>query len=158
MEPKKLNLNTHEIRVLNGEEDTWYPKYHTRPKIIYEAKDNPKAPDAPILFTADVTDLPKHKKNLLYIVNRDTISAVRKIESRMQKASEYIETFKLVRESPEVWRGLLYARYLKGEVSESHYKSSIKFINRFDLRAPGEQVRDKDSKVTHCIGLISEYQ
>ncbi len=155
---KIINLNTHEIRVLNGEENTWYPKYHTRPKIIYEAKDNPNAPDAQILFTADVTDLPKPKKDLLYIVNRDTISAVRKIESRMQNEPEYTETFKLVRESPEVWRGLLYARYLKGEILKKHYNLSIKFINRFDLRAPGEQVRGKDSKVTHCIGLISEYQ
>ncbi len=150
------NLNTHEIRVLEKGKFTLYPKYHIRPKIVYEMKENPIAPDADILYTTDVTNLPAPSKDNLYIVNRDTITAVRKIENRMRQVKEYKDVFDLVKHSPN-WRELLANKRKAAQITRVHYRLCLKFIDRTDLRAPGIQVRDKDSKVSHCLGLISEF-
>ncbi len=154
-----VNVNTHEISIDEGKGDgiITYKKYDVRPKIIFEMRKDPRAPDAGVLYVADITNMPPPVDGIKYISNRDTLAGVRKIENRMKLLPEYENTFRLLKEYPDSWRVKLTDEIKKGTISEHVYSRSLLFVDRHDLRAPGIQVRDINSKVTHCVGLISEF-
>ncbi len=148
-----INLNTHEVSVLDGMNITVYPRYKVRPKIIYKSIPDKKAYGAHRLVTRDVIDLPLPTSGIIYIVNRDTISATRKIEKQMRKNPEFKNIFEVIDADPNTWR----QSYL-GKFPVEMIRKALKFVDRVDLRAPGEQVRDSNNRVSHCRGLMSEFE
>ncbi len=148
-----INLNTHEITVLNTDGRVTYKPNAERPIIRYNHVPDTKAPGAYILKTVKIDGLPMRKKGILFIVNRDTISATRKIEREMRTDDLYNEAFAIVDANPNEWLPII-----KETLSKEISIKMSKYINRFDLRAPGEQVRDQNNRITHCKELISEFE
>ncbi len=146
------NLNTHEIRVFNKNEDTTYEGSSTRPIIKYDRFPDTKAPGAFVLKTMEVEGLPLPKKGTIYIVNRDTISATRKIEKEMRTDPAYRKAFYYVKKNKD-WQQTIQSKF-----SEEISTCILKYVHRYDLRAPGEQVRDSNHRISHCLELISEFE
>ncbi len=146
-----INLNTHIIKVkLKSGKFITYPAYKKRPKIIYVKIPDKAASGAFKLTTDNVVGLPKPVINILYLVNRDTIAATRKIEARLRRDPELKGVFEFI-DANQNWR-----ETIKDKTTEVNVESLLTFVNRKDLRAPGEQVRI-GTKVDHCLELISEW-
>jgi len=60
--------------------------------------------------------------------------------------------FSIVDNNPD-WR-----KVIKKEVGVSIANNMLKYVQRYDLRAPGEQVRLANNKISHCRELISEFE
>ncbi len=148
-----INLNTHEVTVLNTDGLITYKPNAERPIIRYEHVPDGKAPGAYVLKTIKIDGLPMRKKGILFIVNRDTISATRKIEREMRTDDLYTEAFDIVDANPNGWLPII-----KETLSKEISIEMSKYTQRFDLRAPGEQVRDENNRITHCKELISEFE
>jgi hypothetical protein len=147
------NLNTHIVTVRNDRVDVTYKENKERPIIRYEhIPDTSKPGDAYILRTVAIDGLPLPKEGLLYLVNRDTVAATRKIEGHMRKDAKYDSLFVLVDANPDNWRQLI-----KAENNTILIREMLKYVQRYDLRAPGEQVRNSDNRISHCKELISEF-
>ncbi len=148
-----VNLNTHTIRVKNERMDfTWQPN-GARPIIRYKHVIDPKAPGACILKTVAIDGLPIPRDNVLFIVNRDTITATRKLEITLRNEKKFIRAFKLIDSNPDNWVSLV-----ENGLTPEDFLELRKYVNRTDLRAPGEQVRRKDNVISHCKELISEFE
>ncbi len=148
-----INLNTHIIRVKNDRIDvTWQPSA-ARPIIRYKHIPDPKTSDAYILKTTSIDGLPEPRNGVLFIVNRDTITATRKLEISLRKEEKFAEAFKIIDENPDSWVSLV-----QNELSKEEVQELSKYVGRTDLRAPGEQVRRKDNVISHCKELISEFE
>ncbi len=148
-----INLNTHEVTVLNTDGKVTYKPNSERPIIRYEHVPDIKAPGAHILKTIKIDGLPMRKKGILFIVNRDTISATRKIEREMRTDNLYTDAFAIVDANPNEWLPIV-----REKMSKDIAIKVSKYAQRFDLRAPGEQVRDNNNRITHCKELISEFE
>ncbi len=145
-----LNLNTHLVKVktLNG--FATFPAYHKKTKIVYTRIADPIAPGAFKMISSSIENLPSYRVDQLYLVNRDTISATRKIELRMRKQIKFRDAFAFI-DNDSDWRKNIRKEHPK------QAKNLLRYVNRIDLRAPGEQVRI-NNKVDHCIELLSEFE
>jgi len=149
-----VNLNTHIITVKQGTDLILYPVgSRKKPKILYSLIPDPKAPESNKLVTIDVDDLPLPEKGILFIVNRETISATRKIEKKLRASSKYNTMMKFIIGNADWLDTIDNTNFNIKEIQRLK-----KFVGRHDLRAPGEQVRGKDNKVMYCHGLISEFE
>ncbi len=161
-EVKCINLNTHIIRVKNDSMDITFTANPVRPKIMYSKMPDARAPGAFILKTVSVDGLPQPKDNVIFIVNRDTISATRKIERNLRTKRNYNKIFKTVDAHPDNWREILKQKRADNanmpRKDRDMIKEALLYVERYDLRAPGEQVRDADNRISHCRELISEFE
>ncbi len=149
---KIVNLNTHIVRVKNDRQDITYKCNGVRPRIVYKHIPDVKAPGAFILRTESIEGLPMRIDGILFIVNRDTVSATRKIENHMREMGQFDKAFAIVDANPGNWIKKINETFSKGVASDV-----CRYVQRFDLRAPGEQVRGKDNKVSYCKELISDF-
>jgi hypothetical protein len=153
MNPNRtLNLNSHSVRVLTDEgEFINFPRYKAKPRIKYErVKDNNES-NTYRLVTVGVENLPNPMPKIKYLVNRDTIRAVRILEKKILNL--HPELKEII--SQKHWRKKIKSLNL----NEDLVSEAIKYIDRKDLRAPGEQVRNKEThQVEYCLGLISEFE
>ena len=148
----KLNLNTHPVKVKwpDGTFTTYVPRKN-KPIIRYERVPDDRAGDAHKLISMSIENLPFPIKGTKFIVNRDTIRATRAIARRLLKKNGFEGIAEIAENNPNNWHRIVREKYPKSIADEA-----IKYVNRFDLRAPGEQVR-VGTKVDHCIGLLSEF-
>ncbi len=153
LEKNIRNLNSHIIRVIDEFGDITYPAAESRPRIDYIKIPDKNAPGCYIMKTSNITGLPYPKKDVLLIVNRDIIRSSRTLSRSLRKIKKFNKAFRLVSKYPDNWRTLV-----QQEFSQDIFKPMLKFVNRHDLRAPGEQVRLKDNKISHCTELISDYE
>jgi hypothetical protein len=167
-----VNINDHPVKVFNEEKNEILNfkdcrEFFEKPKVVYEKvfhedlyHDEDIQP-AYTLVTKDIRNFPMPENGKIFLTNRDAIVACRQIEKELRTNPKYKIAFDFIKEHPDNWRKLIKRPFIFGkEVTGPEIQKIRKFVDRKDLRAPGDQVRVSGHKtaISHCIGLISDYE